>query len=74
MYNVKKQNEVERQRRNIAKAVRSAVRLHFSMLGDDAINRVLPDILDQHSKALAAGEPFTLNLADLDLPRLTEGK
>ncbi len=72
MYTVKRDDEANRERKKIAKAVRSAVRLHYSMMADDYINHVLPNILDEHTRALGAGEDFTLRLADLPALPLPE--
>ena len=65
LYTVVQDSPDNRDRKKIAKAVRSAVRLHFSMMADDYINEVLPDILEQHTKALQTGAPFVLALDDL---------
>jgi len=73
MYKVRQDSEQDRQRKNIAKVVRSAVRLHFSLAADDFINDALPEILEQHATAVAAGKPFALDLSKLNLPKLTEG-
>lgn len=65
LYTVIQDSPVNRDRKKIAKAVRSAVRLHFSMMADDYINEVLPEILEQHEEAIAKGQHFTLALDDL---------
>lgn len=70
MYKVRRDSEQDRQRKDIAKVVRSAVRLHFSLLADQAINDLLPDILEEHALSLAEGKPFALDLGKLDLPQL----
>ena len=41
LYEVKQDDGANRERKKIAKAVRSAVRLHYSMMADDYINQVL---------------------------------
>jgi len=74
MYKVRQDSDQDRTRKDIAKVVRSAVRLHFSLQADYYINQLLPDILEQHSLATAEGREFTLDLSKLDLPRLPEGK
>ena len=74
MYKVRQDSDQDRTRKDIAKVVRSAVRLHFSLQADFFINQLLPDILDQHSLAVANGEEFTLDLSKLNLPTLPEGK
>ena len=65
LYQVIQDTPVNRDRKKIAKAVRSAVRLHFSMMADDYINDVLPDILEKHADAVGKGEHFMLALDDL---------
>lgn len=72
MYKVRKDQPLDRDRKKIAKAVRSAIRLHFSMAADDYINEVLPRILEQHELAVERGEEFVLRLEDL--PQLTDGR
>lgn len=69
MYNVRKDSEQDRQRKDIAKVVRSAVRLHYSLLADQAINDILPDILEEHALAVAEGRPFALDLSKMNLPK-----
>jgi hypothetical protein len=73
MYEPQKHDAADMERRMIAKAVRSAVRLHYSMAADRAINELLAPILERHALCAANGQEFTLNLADLDLPALPEG-
>lgn len=70
MYKVRKDSDQDRQRKDIAKVVRSAVRLHYSLLADQTINDVLPEILDQHALAVSQGKPFQLDMASLNLPKL----
>lgn len=65
LYQVIQDSPVNRDRKKIAKAVRSAVRLHFSMMADDYINDVLPTIMEQHEAAVVEGKPFILALNDL---------
>ena len=65
LYTVIQDSPVNRDRKKIAKAVRSAVRLHFSMMADDYINEVLPTILENHEKAIASGDHFILALDNL---------
>ena len=72
LYEVTQDDEANRERKKIAKAVRSAVRLHYSMMADDYINQVLPAILDEHKLALDSDEDFTLRLADLPALPLPE--
>ena len=73
MYKVRKDSDQDRQRKDIAKVVRSAVRLHFSLQADHYINRILPEILEQHALAAAEGKEFALDLSKLELPALPEG-
>lgn len=68
MYKVRRDTTLDRQRKDIAKVVRSAVRLHFSLLADNHINDLLPDILEEHEKAVANGEQFKLDMSKLNLP------
>jgi len=68
MYTPQQHDAVEMERRLIAKAVRSAVRLHYSMLADRAINDVLAPVLEEHAKALAEGREYTLDISQLGLP------
>lgn len=72
MYKVRQDSEQDRQRKNIAKVVRSAVRLHYSLAADDQINKVLPAILEQHALAVSKGQAFVLDLTKLDLPALEQ--
>jgi len=72
MYKVRKDSDQDRQRKNIAKVVRSAVRLHYSLAADDRINQLLPSILEQHALAVSQGEPFVLDLSGMELPQLGE--
>lgn len=74
MYKVRQDTDQDRTRKAIAKVVRQAVRLHFSLQADYYINKLLPDILEEHALATAKGEEFTLDLSKLDLPALPEGK
>lgn len=74
MYKVRKDSEQDRQRKKIAKLVRAAVRLHYSLAADDKINDVLPAVLDEHALSVAEGKPFTLDLGKLDLPALGESE
>lgn len=67
MYKVRQDSNQDRQRKDIAKVVRSAVRLHYSLLADAKINEVLPDILEQHALATANGVPFALDMSTLAL-------
>jgi len=71
MYSPQQHDAVEMERRMIAKAVRSAVRLHYSMLADRAINDVLAPVLEDHARAIAAGEEWSLDLTQLELPEGT---
>lgn len=57
-----RRTEIEQQRLAVAKSVRSAIRLKHALAADAEVNDVLPDVLDQFDRAIAAGEPFTLNL------------
>jgi hypothetical protein len=63
--------EYERERKKLIKAVRSTVRLKHSLNADDELNEVLPQILGEFDKAIAAGKPF--ELATLSLLSEVEG-
>ena len=62
----------ELERMSAAKAIRSVIRLKYSIAADEEINRVLFDILDEFDAALASGKGFELSLSDIinDIKRL----
>ena len=68
MYTPNTDSDVDRDRKKLAKIVRSNVRLHFSMMADDHINAVLGPVLDKHTDAVVNGEEFELDWADMHLP------
>ncbi len=74
MYRVRQDSDQDRTRKKIAKVVRQAVRLHYSLGADDKINELLPDILEQHAIAVSEGKPFALDLSKLNLPMLGESE
>ena len=55
----------ELERFELAKAIRSFIRLKFAMAADEEINDTLWDVLDEYDAALAAGLPFTFELGEL---------
>ena len=68
MYTPMTDSDVDRERKKLAKIVRSNVRLHFSMMADDHINAVLGPILDDHTDAVVEGAEYVFDWADLHLP------
>lgn len=50
----------DRERAKLIKAVRSTVRLKYSLLGDDELAEILPTILADYDKAIASGKPYEL--------------
>lgn len=56
--------EIELFRAKILKAVRSVVRLKYSLLADEELNRVLPDVDKSIDEAINKGRVFELELAD----------
>jgi hypothetical protein len=62
----------EMSKASILKAARSAVRLRKSIEADHELNEVLPRVEKAFERALAEGEPFTLNTLDLMLGALNE--
>lgn len=62
--------EYDRERAKLVKAVRSTIRLKYSLMCDDELAEVLPGILTSYDKAIASGKPFELAtlslLSDLD--------
>ena len=63
--------EYERERKKLIKAVRSTIRLKHSLAADDELADVLPQILGEFDKTIAAGKPF--ELATLSLLSEVEG-
>ena len=55
----------ELERQEMAKSIRSFIRLKYSVAADEEINDVLWDILDEYDAALASGKPFVLKLSSL---------
>lgn len=45
----------------IMKTARAAVRTHFSIKADEALNEILPELEEAFDKAIAAGKPFTFD-------------
>ena len=64
----KTKQELERQA--FAKAVRSRINLKYSIAAMEEINDVLWDLMEKWDTALAQGEPFEFDLADLSTKRL----
>ena len=62
----------ELERHFAAKAIRSVIRLKYSIAAEEEINKVLFNVLDEFDAALAAGEPFDLSLSKIidDVKRL----
>jgi len=57
--------EYDLERAKLIKAVRSMVRLKYSLMADDELATILPTILADYDKAIASGKPYelaTLNL------------
>lgn len=44
------------------KAVRTAIRLKYSLLADAEVNRILPDVEAAMDAAIAAGKPYELDV------------
>ena len=55
----------ELERQEMAKSIRSFIRLKYSVAADEEINDVLWNILDEYDAALAAGQPFDFALGEL---------
>ena len=55
----------ELERAEMAKSVRSFIRLKYAIAADEEINEVLWDILEEYDIALASGKPFKFKLSEL---------
>ena len=55
----------ELERAELAKSVRSFVRLKYAIAADEEINEVLWDILEEYDTALAKGKAFKFKLSEL---------
>lgn len=53
--------KIERDKAGILKAMRTAIRLKFSLMADDEIYRTLPGLEERIDNALAMGQPLELN-------------
>lgn len=53
--------ELQRQKAAALKAMRTAIRLKYSLLADDEIARVIPELEDRIDAALAAGEAIAID-------------
>ena len=58
-------SELEQQRANALKALRSGIRLKHSLAADEEINQRLPELEARIDAALAAGEPLELTVGQI---------
>lgn len=56
-------SSIERQKRAIIKAYRSAVRLRYSLMADDEIGRDLEAVVERINDAIANGRPLEIEAA-----------
>ena len=57
--------EIEQARANLLKVARSAIRLKYSIMADEALNRTLPDLEKEFTDAIHRGElPDPVQLRD----------
>lgn len=62
---MKGKDDVEMEKAIAAKTVRNAIRLKYSNLADEEINRKLPDVITAIEIAAVKGEPYQLDVAAL---------
>ncbi len=60
-----KLSELDLQKKQLLKAVRSNIRLKYSLLADEELNEKLPEIERQIEVAIQAGEEFELDIASV---------
>jgi hypothetical protein len=58
---MKETSHLERQKRAVLKAYRTAIRLKYSLMADDEIARTLPDVERKMNMSILRGEPLQLN-------------
>ena len=62
---MKQKDTTELAKSRALKAARTAIRLKFSLLADEEINRVLPEVESAIDKAIAAGKPYKLDVRSI---------
>lgn len=62
---MRKKDKVEFEKTRMLKAVRTAIRLKYALLADEEINDLLPRFAEQFDRAVAAQEPFVLDIASV---------
>lgn len=62
---MRRRTKVEMTQAQVAKCVRAAIRLKYSLQADEEINDRLPSILDEFELALSTGTPWALPLGDI---------
>ena len=66
MANIKRKGETELAQDALVKVVRMHVRAYYAIQADAALNEILPDIVDEHNRAVAAGEEYEFNYGNLE--------
>ena len=62
---MRQKDKTEVQKTRALKSARTAIRLKHSLLADEEINEVLPEIEDAFDEAVALGKPYKLDVASV---------
>jgi len=62
---VNQKTDIEMERERLMKTVRKAIRHKHSLLADAEINEILPGIVEEFEKRVAAGQSYQLDIASV---------